>query len=471
MGVAEAAESATSAERGARAGRPNILFVFSDQQRWDTMGCYGQRLPISPNLDRLASEGVRFEYAFTPQPVCGPARAVLQTGKYATETTCYKNDVALPLSEKTLAHYLSGAGYEVGYVGKWHLASSGAAVNFRTLPVPPERRGGYKDFWIASDVLEFTSDSRGGFLYDADMKKHEFQKYRVDAVTDYALEFLQSRKGAAKPFFLFLSYIEPHHQNNHNRFEGPDGCKEKFKDYDIPTDLKDHKGDWRENFPDYLGCCNSLDANFARLRAELERQGQWDNTLVIYTSDHGCHFRTRNSEYKRSCHESCLRIPMILHGPGFDVGKVVKELVSLIDLPPTILTAGGAPVPKIMRGHPLQSLCGLDETAAQAAAREWPQDIFSQISESHVGRSLRTKKWKYSVRAAKGDAGAGLPKGMAATRYVEDFLYDLERDPYEQSNLVDDPAYKDIRKQLSQRLVQYMVEAGEARPEISAANE
>jgi arylsulfatase A-like enzyme len=129
-----------------RAVQPNILFILSDQQRWDTLGCYGQELDVTPNLDRMAAEGVRFENAFTCQPLCGPARACLQTGKYATETGCFRNRIALPLDETTIAHRLSDAGYEVGYIGKWHLATTygmgDADANYRTQPVPPERRGG-----------------------------------------------------------------------------------------------------------------------------------------------------------------------------------------------------------------------------------------------------------------------------------------------------------------------------------------
>ena len=99
--------------------KPNVIFVFSDQQRWDTMGCYSQKLDVTPNLDQLAEKGVLFENAFTCQPVCGPARACLQTGKYATEIGCFRNNIALPRDHKTIAHWFSEAGYDVGYVGKW----------------------------------------------------------------------------------------------------------------------------------------------------------------------------------------------------------------------------------------------------------------------------------------------------------------------------------------------------------------
>ena len=103
----------------------NIIFYFTDQQRWDTCGCYGQPLDITPNLDALAAEGVKFENAFTPQPICGPCRALFQTGKYPTETGCFRNNVMLPANVKTLGSYIEEAGYETAYIGKWHLASDG----------------------------------------------------------------------------------------------------------------------------------------------------------------------------------------------------------------------------------------------------------------------------------------------------------------------------------------------------------
>ena len=441
------------------ADKPNIIFFFSDQQRWDTLGCYGQKLPLTPNLDRMAAEGVRFEFAFTCQPVCGPARSCLQTGKYATETGCFRNNIGLPRNEKTIAHWLSDAGYEVGYLGKWHLASTGLGrvkVNLRAEPIPPEYRGGYKDFWLASDVLEFTSHGYDGHLFNAEMQAVEFPegRYRVDAQTDFALEYLRSRD-RSRPMFLFISYIEPHHQNDHQHFEGPHGSKERWKEYEVPGDLADTKGDWRAEYPDYLGCINALDTNLGRLRRELQDLGMAENTLIIYTSDHACHFRTRNSEYKRACHDNAIRVPMVALGPGFLGGKVVKELVGLIDVPPTILAAGQIEPPEYMRGRPMQPL-------VDGSARDWPKEVFVQISESQVGRAIRTEKWKYSVRDPKAKGGS-VPSG---DRYVEDFLYDLESDPHERNNLVGDPSLADVRKQLAATLKRRMVGAGEEEPVI-----
>lgn len=442
--------------------RPNIVFIFSDQQRWDTVSCYGSPLfeNLTPNLDKLARNGVRFEYSFTCQPVCGPARSCLQTGKYATETGCFRNGIALPEKEKTIAHWLSEAGYQVGYLGKWHLASTsvipGRNEDYRTKAIPPQRRGGYKDFWLASDILEFTSHGYDGHMFDENGNKREFpqDRYRVDALTDWALEYLERQK-VDKPFFLFISYIEPHHQNDHNHFEGPHGSKKRFADFTIPGDLVDTKGDWRAEMPDYLGCCWSLDQNVGRIVDKLEQLGIADNTLLIYTTDHGCHFRTRNSEYKRSCHENTIRTPLIIHGPGFTGGKVISELVSLIDLPPTVLQAGHVQPLDYMRGRALQQL-------VNSKADDWPQEVFVQISESQVGRAVRTKKWKYSVRAKNKNGG----RDSCSDEYMEDYLYDLEKDPYERNNLVDDPEFAGIRTRLAKILKHRMAAAGEKEPVI-----
>lgn len=439
---------------------PNIIFYFSDQQRWDTLGCYGQKLDVTPNLDRLAGEGTLFEHAFTCQPVCGPARACLQSGKYATQIGCWRNAQALPQNIMTLADYFNAGGYETAYIGKWHLASNRASYtsppdeeNFETRAIPPERRGGYRDFWIASDVLEATSHGYDGYLFDQDGKRLDFIGYRADAVNNYAIHYLHQRR-SEKPFFLFISQIEPHHQNDHGRFEGPDGSKERFAGFTPPPDLQEGKGDWKENYPDYLGQCRSLDENVGRLVDTLKELGIWENTILFYTSDHGSHFCTRNGEYKRSCHEASIHVPLIAAGGPFRGGRRREELVSLIDLPVTMLDCAGIEKPEDFQGRSLKAL-------VENKAEKWDDCVFLQISESEVGRAIRTKRWKYSVRA---EADGWLDSG--ADIYYEAYLYDLEKDPYEQHNLAADPVYQRERELLSQKLIRCMEEAGERTPQI-----
>jgi len=458
------------------AEKPNILFVLSDQQRWDTLGCYGQELDITPNIDQMAESGVKFEQANTCQPVCNPARSCLQTGKFATETGCYRNDVALPQDEKTIAHWFMEAGYDLGYIGKWHLASTGGPSSekigperdYHEKPIPVELRGGWKDHWIAADLLEFTSGPFGGHLYDEDMDKVSFDGYRVDEMTDMALNYLNNRQ-KGNPFLLFLSFLEPHHQNDQKRYVGPKGSQERFSDFEPPGDLKGNRGDWKENYPDYLGCCASIDKNVGRMKEALKKNGMLENTLIVYTSDHGSHFRTRNKElsrgqnvkgndddYKRSCHEASTHIPLVIEGPGFRGGKKINELVSLIDLPPTLLKTANIQVPDYMQGRSLQQLTNAKNKG------QWREATFIQISESKVGRAIKTKNWKFSVKAHD---KLGI-RDAKSKIYYEDHLYNLRKDPHEQNNLIDEPGYMGIKEHLKAKLKSKMELAGEEEPKI-----
>jgi arylsulfatase A-like enzyme len=438
--------------------RPNVLFLFSDQQRWDTLGCYGElgwSLDLTPNLDRLAAEGVRFEYAFTPQPVCGPTRAVLQTGQYATQVGVPTNHCVPTPGSMQLAPAMKAAGYQTAYIGKWHLASCGRGGDendFVATPVPPERRGGYEDYWLASDVLEFTSHGHDGHMWDGAGNRREFPEgqFRAAVQADWTCEYLREHRDPDKPFFLMVSWIEPHHQNDHECFEGPHGSKERFAEYPVPGDLEGLEGDWQKEMPDYLGCCGALDDAVGKIRATLDELGIADDTIIIYTSDHGCHFCTRNSEYKRACEDSCLRVPMVIAGPGVPAGTVVEDLVSLIDIPPTILHAGGATIPDAFQGNPMQCLWDGSD------ASDWQDDIYAQISESHCGRTVRTKRWKYAVAAENAHA-----LDLYDTVYRESFLYDLDADPWERDNLVSDPSLADVRSELRGRLLARMKQAGE----------
>lgn len=441
--------------------QPNVIFFFTDQQRWDTCGCYGQSLPITPNLDRLAEEGTKFEMAFTCQPVCGPARAALQTGRWPSEVGCPSNHHMPPAEEMRLAPAFNAAGYETAYIGKWHLASfgqRGGPDDFRMRPVPPERRGGY-EYWLASDVLEFTSHSYDGHMFDGDGKKRTFPpgRYRADVLTDWAIEYLRNRP-TDRPVFLMISYIEPHHQNDHECYEGPHGSKEMWKEFTPPGDLDETGGDWRYNYPDYLGCCHALDANLGRLRDTLDELGIADDTVMLYTSDHGSHFRTRNAEYKRSCHDGCLRIPMVAWGGDFTGGQSSADLVSLIDVPPTLLRAADIDLPEAFRGRPMQ------EALAPAEPRE---AVYAQISESHLGRAVRTPQWTYEITAPN---AAGRELKPADDYYVEAYLYDNLADPHQKNNLVASPDHAEVRATLAAMLRKWMTtELGEPDPTIDPA--
>lgn len=431
----------------------NIIFYFSDQQRWDTVN-----EEVTPNLMKLADEGVLFENSFTCQPVCGPARSCLQSGMYATETGCYTNGIALPQDITPLAEYFNRAGYQTAYIGKWHLGSDkypGIGVHCEKTAIPKDRQGKYQ-YWRAADCLEFTSHGYDGYVFDGDGNKIDFTGYRADCINDFALEFLDKRE-KDKPFFLFVSQLEPHQQNDRNRFEGYKETIEKYKDYPLPDDLTFLKGDYKEMYPDYISAINRLDYNVGKLVAKLKQQGIYEDTIIIYTSDHGCHFKTRNMEYKRSCHESSIHTPLIIKGGGFEGGKRDNRLVSLIDLPPTMLSMAGIKTPPNFKGYDLTK-----ETDDPEIRRKC---VFMQISESQCGRAVRTDRFMYSVKDLN-------PTGYLHENskvYFEDYLYDLKKDPIEKHNLVKDPKYAHVRRELKYLLLEEIRKAGEEAPVIFPA--
>ena len=449
---------------------PNIIFYFTDQQRSDTCGCYGQPLPITPCLDQLASEGVCFENAFSPQPVCGPCRAIFQTGKYATDTGCFRNSIALPQQVKTVANWLEEAGYQTAYIGKWHLASEGELEkkphqDYQIAPIPLHLRGGYKGFWRTADVLEFTSDGYGGYVFDEDMNRRDFTGYRADCITDFALEFFDSTvknswEGTeGRPFFMTISHIEPHHQNGAHHYQGPEGSKADFADFVPPEDLKMvGGGDWQEEYPDYLGACASLDKNLGRLVARLKELGIYDNTVIIFAADHGSHFKTRNrdgklrgyDDYKRTGHDSALKVPLVISGGSFSGNKGYREsqLVSTESLPKTIMALAGVDVGDAMIGENL-----LDVVEKKDDNRK--NQVFAQISESKVGRCIRTAEYLYAVYAPDKDGGLD----MNSSVYADDYLYHLPTDPHQLVDVVADPAHSQAKAQLRQSLLAWIQEA------------
>ncbi|MCL2831631.1 MAG: sulfatase-like hydrolase/transferase [Treponema sp.] len=412
--------------------RPNVIVFFTDQQRWDTMGVYrnGNSPDLTPNLDRMAMEGTHCYSAFTCQPVCVPARAALQTGKYPTNTGFRTGKMALGEEHKTLGYYFKQSGYTTGYIGKWHLAMEN--------PVPPEFRCGY-DYWLGSNVLEHTSNEYSTYVYDNEGKEIFLPGYRADAIADAGIRYVTANRD--RPFFLFMSFIEPHFQNSVDDFPPPVGYREKYEGRWLPADLQSLGGSSARHLGGYCGMAKRLDEALGRLNDALISMDLLDNTIILFTTDHGCHFKTRNGEYKRSCHESSIRIPMVLTGPGFNGGGRIRDLVSLIDMPPTLLDAAGLPIPPVMEGRSI-----LD------GRKDWPDDVFVQITESnHYGRAVRTKRWKYSVDTAA--AETDYESYDRNPVYTEKFLYDLEYDPHELRNLIGLQSHAGVAALMRERLL------------------
>lgn len=414
--------------------RPNIVVVLVDQQRWDTLGALGCPVGLTPNLDQMAERGTLYTTACAPNPVCAPARAALQTGVYPTSTGVWRNSKFLDQRHRLVGSYLAEAGYRTAQIGKWHLA--------RGNPVPAAEREGY-DHWLGSNILEFTSDAYRTVVYDNDDRPVRLPGYRSDALTDAAIRFITDSVADEQPFFCFLNHVEPHQQNELDEFTAPDVYRDAYHGAWLPPDLQQLSGSQHRHISGYYGQIRRLDEGLGRLRDALVSLDVADDTVLIYLSDHGSHFKTRNAEYKRSAHDASIRVPLVLDGPGYRGGGRVTRPVSTIDLVPTVLDAAGIELPDHLDGRPLRERNG----AVAGGEDEDDPAVMVQISETEVGRALRTSRWKYHVRAE------GLDDGPAAERYAEVELYDLHVDPYELDNLVDFPNYEEVTAALRERLI------------------
>jgi arylsulfatase A-like enzyme len=442
--------------------KPNVILYVADQMRWDFIGAHGLNPTVkTPNLDRIARHGLDFTGAVTNQPLCSPSRACMMTGRYATETGMWKlpPPTVLDPSLPTLASVLRGNGYTSNFVGKWHLApvekSNSATLGF----VPKQYRGGFLDFWEGSNVLELTSSPYEGTIWSGDGTPIHFQdQYRVDFITDRAIRFLKMQQ--EKPYLLFISQLEPHFQNGANRFIAPKGYAERFQNPYVPPDLLHLPGDWQAQLPDYYGCIEKIDESVGRILQTLEEQNQLDNTIFLFTSDHGCQFRTRNQEYKRSPHDSSIRVPFLMQGPSLNHAMISPEIIGNIDLTPTLLDGAGVAVPASMKGKSVLPLA-----RSPQARQNWDNTQLIQISESMVARALRTREWTYCVVDPTQNGGK-VPSSM---NYQEYQMYNNFSDPAQLVNLAGRVEYRAAAKELRQKLEDSIVASGEARPEISPA--
>ncbi|MCX2181214.1 sulfatase-like hydrolase/transferase [Streptomyces sp. SKN60] len=440
---------------------PRVIVVLTDQQRWDTTGAHGNPAGVTPEFDRLAREGTLVEQAITPNPVCAPARAALQTGRFPTATGVHRNGLPLGADVPTLAGAFRAAGYVTGYIGKWHLAGERHPDG----PVPPERRGGYEK-WLASDRLEFTSDAYRTVLYDEAGEPVRLPGYRSDGLVDAAIRFVADHH--ERPFLLFLSLLEPHHQNATDDYPAPAGYRERFEGRWLPPDLAAlspgaAQGGAHRHIGGYLGQIKRVDEGVGRLRDCLRSLGIEDDTVLAWTADHGSHFRTRNGEYKRSAHEASVRVPFVLTGPGFQGGGRIRQPVSTVDLMPTLLDAAGLPVPAGVHGRSLRPLVG------GGSELDRPFSVFVQLSEDVIGRAVRTDRWKYVVTAPDGPDGPDAWHERASDRYRETELYDLAADPYELENLVGLTSHRRVADGLRDALGTWLKEVEGSAPVIEAA--
>ncbi|WP_229668790.1 sulfatase-like hydrolase/transferase [Edaphobacter acidisoli] len=460
--IATAASGAAAADLGVsdtappNKRRPNVLMICADQFRADFIGASHKNSSVkTPHIDALAERGMNFRQCISNQPLCSPSRASFLTSRYATEAGVWRLGLELDHSLPTIATEFRKNGYSANFIGKWHVSATDGRKNLGWIPPGPSR-GGFDDLWEGANVLELVSHPYEGNYWDNDGKNIGFKdEYRVDFIANRAVQFIERQHD--KPWLLFLSQLEPHHQNDVDEFVPPKRYEDKYIDPYIPTDLRNLLGNWRSRIPGYYGCVQAIDDCVGTLVETLQRTGQLDNTIILFFSDHGCTFRTRMGEYKRSPHEPSIHVPFVIAGPGFDRSCVIDEVVSLIDMMPTLLDGAGLTLPASLRG---KSLKKLGESAQ--ARKNWDSTAYFQISQSICGRGIRTRDWSYCVF----DPAVKNGQAESSAHYQDFVLYSIADDPNESLNLVGRPEYREIADQLRQELASRIVAAGEAETTI-----
>jgi arylsulfatase A-like enzyme len=410
--------------------RPNLLFVFPDQLGATWLGCYGHPDVHTPNIDRFAREGLVFDRAYTASPVCTPFRGTLFTGRYPCQTGVIENGLRIPHSEVTLAQRLNQGGYHTSYVGKWHLSGPPGGNRW----VPPQERAGFQDFigWESHHVNHWQ-----GLIWEDDPQAPiHMPGHETDALTDLACERLAM---LSQPFCLFVSYQAPHPPCT-----PPPEFLRLYKDRELglrPNVADRHlwyrRPEWNCDYSlrafveRYYGEISHLDHTLGRLLSQVQALGLDQSTTVILTSDHGemagCH-----GLFGKGCmYEESVHIPLIVRHPQATAGRRTEALFSSIDFYPTLL-----------------DLCGLVPTgegisyAPLILGKEQPprERVFMQYKKLCIRRD--TLKLVTDLSASTLTA-----------------LYDLGADPYEQVNLLHDPAHQGHVNDLKEELDAWLQDA------------
>ena len=438
--------------------QPNFVFILTDTQATNVVGAYGHPELHTPNIDRLARTGVKFERAYTTCPVCTPARAAMFTGLYAHTAGPWTNNIALGVNIETMGQRFQDNGYRTGYIGKWHLDGHDY---FGTGQCPS---GWDPAYWYdgRNHLDTFSEDERRLWRYGLntldDLKTHPITAEFTWAhrVSDRVIRFLETRDD--RPFVLVASYDEPHHP-----FTCPPEYVERFKDYVYPlgpagTDTLDgkppHQKEWARSYASsgsytspqnwvhmYLGCNSFVDAEIGRVIDAAHALAP-DETYIIFTSDHGEMLGAHRLWSKGPVmYEEITHIPLIIEPPhGLSEGSANSTLASHVDLLPTMLELAGLPIPPILEG---QSLVPLLNGALEA------RDIVLEFNRYEIEHD----SWGgfQPVRSImRGDVK------LVVNLLSSDELYNLRADPAELHNLIDDPVYAPIRDELHDRLLDWM---------------
>jgi len=429
--------------------RPNLVFVFTDQQSRDMLGCYGNEDIKTPRLDAFAADSIRFDHCISSSPVCTPYRGMLLTGQHPLRHGALHNDLPLLAHNgTTFAHALGGAGYRTAYVGKWHLLGGE-----RDRPVPPgPLRHGFDETFLSNNCH---MDYRPGHCYywDESGQKVFFDEWEVDGQTRQAVEFLDTCR-ADEPFALFVSWHPPHDV-------GFDPATMTF-DYGTEPDLMDlydpaairlrpnaeDTPEIRRAYHGYYAMCSGIDRAFGRLIDALRARGLYDNTLVVFTSDHGDNLHSYGYTISKDHPEdTSVRVPLLLHLPGETAGRTSDLLVGTLDLMPTLLGLLGVPVPATCEGRDLsKAIRDHDDNAVDSVPLFFHRPSWNGVyTREHTYGRGELQHWRRDEN------------GRAVLRKVPvRALYTRDGDPHQLRNLYGDPAHAALQERMEKLTRQWI---------------
>lgn len=427
---------ATAADR-----RPNVLFVMGDEWRAQAFGYAGDPNAHTPNIDKFALESLNFANAVAGCSVCAPARASLLTGQYPLTNGVYINDVPLQPNGPALAEVFKDEGYRTGYIGKWHLyGSPDGRYGRRDAYIPEDQRLGF-DYWKAAEVCH---DYNKSFYYEGtDRTRKYWDGYDAFAQTEDACQFVRDHSNSEDPYFLVLSWGAPHFPLH----TAPERYREQFRDRHIalrPNVPEDHVDIATSDLRGYYAHIAALDDCFAELLAVLEETGTADNTIVLFTSDHGDMMESHGLKYKLYPWDESVRVPLLIRSPGhFEWrGATSAATINSPDIMPTLLGLCGVTVPSSVEGTDFSRTypAADDGAAPESALLSLAVPITSARTYGFAEyRGVRTDRYTY-VRSI---AGPWL-------------LYDNQVDPYQMNNLCDTAGYAETQQMLEAELDRWL---------------
>lgn len=436
--------------------KPNLIYVFADQLRADVLGYAGDTKAITPNIDGFANQAVNFDNAISVTPVSAPYRSCLFTGKYTSSTGMVINEINMNPNHRTIAHVLGDAGYNLGYVGKMHLNDQ----HRRSYNKGPERMG-FDGYWAG---YSFHHESYTAYYYTDDENGNEIKvdlkgQYGPEVFTSLALDYMKDVAGQDKPFALFLSWNPTHDPWVKENVQ--EHCYEKFKNtqFELPANFKntpdqymdrypqeffDGDSAWKESFIKgggfqetmkcYYSMVNSIDEQFGRVLAMIDSLGIADNTIVVFTSDHGEMFASQGRMYKLTFYDEAARIPFLIRYPKIQTKGESDVCLNTPDIAPTLLGLMGlnSEIPQEMEGQDLSFILRHEKGEEPPFALMQGMGHTYQWKDGYEWRAIRDKRFTYAKYLRDGS----------------ELLFDREKDPYMIQNVADQKEYKQILNRL-----------------------